>query len=254
MREHGIVFYATPRDAAEALAREVDAIDAALQRLQAARDTQDHGQGQSAMAALERAIAALQARPDALPALIARAEAAPAPRQVGWLECAARVGGPAAAAPLLQLVGDAARAGALRAAAARALIAADVVLAAPAIGALVREPIAVPELFLLVHALAATGRAEAVAVLIAALQHPDRSVRCHAATGLGNFRSEPGADALAAAVAGDEYPAVRTNALRALPRAAGAERWRSVVERAAGSDVDAAVRAAAKDVLTNAGR
>jgi HEAT repeat protein len=143
----------------------------------------------------------------------------------------------------------------LRIGAARALLAADAAAGVPAVAELLRDGGSLPDLYLLVHMLAGTGRPEALPVLADALRRSgDRSVRCHAATGLGGFRDATGVDALAAAAVGDEYPAVRVNALRALARAASPERVREVAERVAASDADASVRTVARELAPAAER
>jgi hypothetical protein len=150
---------------------------------------------------------------------------------------------------LLSIVGDAARPPALRLQAGRSLIAIDPLVAIPTVDSLLAEPALLPELYLLVHLLAGTGRTEAVPVLVSALQRcRDRSVRCHAATGLGNFANEAAVAALAAAALGDEYPAVRSNALRALVRAADAARVRETAALVRAREQDPAVRAVADEV------
>lgn len=249
LREHGIVVHsAPPRDAAEAMARSLEDLEAALVRLQAAKDTQDQTKGQGAMAALEAALVALrQDRAAALPAVLAKAVAAPGPQQAAWLECAARIGGADAVPALRALAGDPSKAPELRVAATRALVGADAAAAIPAVSALLAEP-TLPELYLLVHLLAASGVGDAAPVVIQALQHPDRSVRCHAATGLANFPMPAAVEALATAALGDEYPAVRINALRALARAASVERLRDVAGRVAGADTDPGVRTVAREL------
>lgn len=256
LRENGIaVPKGPPRDAAEAREQAIDELASALVRLQSAKETQDNTKGQNAMAALERTLAVLRQDPASLPALFARAEGAPPAEQSAWLECCARAGGAAAAPQLLALVGAADRPPALRSAAARSLLTVDPAAAVPAIASLLQEPSPLPDLYLLVHLLAGTGKAEVVPVLTAALQHSrDRSVRCHAATGLGNFRGAVAADALAAAAVADEYPAVRTNALRALAQAAPGERLREVAARVAANDADAGVRAVARELAPAADR
>jgi hypothetical protein len=257
LREHGIVFRtAAPRDAAEAVTQAIDDLDMALGRLQAAKEAQDQSKGQQALAAGETAMTVLRSHvAEALPKLLARAEAAPEPMQQAWFECFGRVGGPAGV-PALQAIANAAeRPASLRAAAVRALVGLDPLAAIPAVAALLLEPKPVSDLYLLLHMLASTGRTEAVPLLIAALQkNSDRSVRCHAATGLGNFPGEAATEALAAAAIGDEYPAVRTNALRALVKAAPGERVRDVATRVAAADPDAGVRTVANGLVPASGR
>jgi len=256
LREHGIAFRAAPPgSAAEATARALEDLDQALGRLESAKVNQDGAMGQGAMTALEAALQTLRQDPGAaLPALLARAETAPPVRQAALLECYGRVGNAAAAPALLQLASSPARPPGMRVQAARALIEVDADAAIPAVDALVHEAGALPELYLLVHLLAGTGKPAAVPVLVAALaQSRDRSVRCHAATGLGSFRGDASVAALATAATADEYPAVRTNALRALAKVAAAERLRAVVEQVVADDADAAVRAVARDLLPAAG-
>jgi hypothetical protein len=255
LREHGIVFHAgAPRDAAEAQARALDELDRALMRVQSARESQDHEQGRNALAALQLALERLREHGDALPALLAKAEVAPPARQPDWLECAARAGGAGSAGALAAIARDPAKPPGYRVAAARALLTADAAAAVPVVAELLREPTALPDLYLLVHMLAATARPDVAPVLVDALRRSaDRSVRCHAATGLGGFRDTDAVEALATAATGDEYPAVRVNALRALVRAAPPERVREVAARAA-NDADAAVRKVATELADPAKR
>ncbi len=256
LRDHGItVHVAPPRDAAEAAARALDDLDAALARLLTAKQTQDEEQGRSALAAVERATEELRRHPDALGLLLVRPDAAPPARQTALLEAGARVGGAAAAPPLLALVRAGDRAGSLRVAAARALLTVDPAAGVTAVAELLRAPGPVPDLYLLVHLAAATGRADAVPLLVDALRaNTDRSVRCHAATGLGAFREPIAVDALVVAATGDEYPAVRVNALRALARAAAPDRLRDVAAAVAASDADPGVRSVAREVAPPANR
>ena len=251
LREHGIPFRAEPpKDAAEATTRALEDLEHALARLESAKVSQDTEQGQNAMAALEAAMQTLrQDAAAALPAVLAKAEAAAPARQAALLECYARIGNAAAAPALLDLATATARPPVLRVHAARALVPVDAPAAIRAIEALLREAAPMPDLYLLVHLVAGTGRPEAAPVLAQALhEHRDRSVRCHAATGLGNFQGEAPVAALAAAAVADEYPAVRTNALRALTRVASAQRLREVAEQVAARDADAAVRAVAREL------
>jgi HEAT repeat protein len=140
--------------------------------------------------------------------------------------------------------------------AARSLLEIDPLAAVPVVESLLQAVPPPPDLYLLVHLLAASGKVEALPVLTAALQNSrDRSVRCHAATGLGNFRSEPAVAALSAAAVADEYPAVRTNALRALAKVAEAGQVRAIAEQVIARDQDAAVRAVARELApAEAGR
>lgn len=257
LREHGIVFHPDPpKDAAESMARALEDLELALARLESAKETQDNAKGQSAMAALETALQTLRQDPAAaMKALMAKAEAAAPAQQASLLECYARVGG-AAAAPELRAIATATqRPPGLRVAAARSLIEVDARTAIPAVASLLQEATPLPELYLLVHMLAGTGVVEVVPVLAAALQqNRDRSVRCHAATGLGNFKTGAAVEALAAAAMGDEYPAVRTNALRALARAGAPERLREVAEHVRTNDPDSAVRAVAAELVSKTGR
>ncbi|MEO6597248.1 MAG: HEAT repeat domain-containing protein, partial [Planctomycetota bacterium] len=170
-------------------------------------------------------------------------------QQAALLECYARVGDAAAGPNLLAIAREKGRAPGLRVAAARSLIEVDAGSGIPVVASLLQEASPLPDLYLLVHLLAGTGKVEAIPVLAAALQqNGDRSVRCHAATGLGNFKGTASIEALAAAATADEYPAVRTNALRALARVAPAERLREVAERLATSDPDPALRAVAREL------
>lgn len=251
LQQHGIPVYAGPaRDAAEQVERQVAALQQALDDLESAKDTRDATRGQTAMQTIDAAIRDLQQQPQlALPALLAASQQAPAQRQPAVLECYARVGGAGVAPELLALLGDPAQPAGLRQQAGRSLLACDPGAGIAAVGDLLAGRIApLPELYLLVHLAAATSRPEAVPVLLTALQHSqDRSVRCHAATGLGNF---PGtADALATAATGDEYPAVRANALRALQKLDGA-RAAAVATELLQRETDASVRAAATAVQT----
>ena len=250
LRDHGIVVrIGAPRDAAEALAWALDDLDGILARLQSAKDSQDQGKGQDAMTALERCLESLRQHPGVMPALLARAEAAAPLQQPALLECSARVGGTAAAPALLALVRAAERPAALRGSAARALFAVDAGAAIDATKALLQEKAPLPDLYVLVHLLGSTGKPEAMPLLTAALQqNGDRSVRCHAATGLGSFAESAAVDALAQAALGDEYTAVRTNALRALARSSPGERLRDVAGRVAANDADAGVRAVAREL------
>ena len=251
LRDHGIVFHAEPpRDAAEATERALDDLDSALARLLSAVQSQDVGKGQNAKAALDAAIAALRRDPgSALPALMARAEVAAPLQQAELLGCYAQVGEAAAAAGLLAVAAATERPPGLRVAAARSLIAVDAKAGAPVVAAMLREPTPLPDLYLLLFQLAKTGIAEAAPVMVTALQQSsDRSVRCHAATGLGEYGTPESVDALAAAAIGDEYPAVRTNALRALVRVAPGERLRAVAEQVLANDAEASVRAVAREL------
>jgi HEAT repeat protein len=257
LRQHGITVHAEPpANDAEAVARTVEELEAALGRLDGAKENRDTVQGQSAMDAIDAALQRLRAQgPPALRALLAAAEAAPTARQPALLECYGRIGGVAAVPELLAIAGGATRPPALRLQAARSLIEADPVAAIPTVRSLLQEDKPLPELYLLVHLLAATARPEVVPLLATALHDcRDRSVRCHAATGLGNFKDEAAAAALAAAAIGDEYPAVRSNALRALARAADAARVRETAAAVLAKDTDPAVRAVAKEVAPAAGR
>jgi hypothetical protein len=257
LREHGIRFHAdAPANTAEATARALADLEAALDRLESAKVHQDNIAGQSAMTAVDTALATLrQDAANALAALLARAEAAAPPRQAALLECYGKVGGAAAVPALVALAGTSAKPAALRVQAARSLVEIDPPAAIPAVESLLQEAAAPPDLYLLVHLLAASGRAEALPVIASALrQSRDRSVRCHAATGLGNFRGEPAVAALAAAAVEDEYPAVRTNALRALAKVAATERVRAVAEQVLARDQDAAVRAVARELAPDGGR
>lgn len=251
LRERGIAYEPAPSaDDGDPLPRALRQLQAALDRLDSARDQQDVVQGQSAMQALEQALGEL--RRDAarsMPALLAAATGASAARQAALLDCVAKVGGAAATSPLLALANDAQAVATLRSAAVRALIAVDPAAAAgPTAQLLATSPVP-PDGYLLVHLLAGTGHPSALPVLVEALaRSPDRSVRCHAATGLGQFAGETAAAALAQAALGDEYPAVRTNALRALPKAATAERARAVAAKVAADDRDPAVRAVAREL------
>ena len=257
LRQHGITFHAEPpANDAEAVARTVEELAAALARLDGAKENRDTVQGQSAMDAIEAALQRLRTQgPPALRALLAASEASPPAQQPALLECYGRIGGAAVVPELRAIAEGATRPPGLRLQAARSLIEADPVAALPAVRSLLQEVEPLPELYLLVHLLAATARTEVVPLLATALRDcRDRSVRCHAATGLGNFKDDTAAAALAAAAVGDEYPAVRTNALRALARAAGPARVRETAEAVLAKDTDPAVRAVAKEVAPAAGR
>lgn len=247
LRQHGLA-----ADAAElAAAPTVQRLQDALGELAAAKLTLDSGRGQAAMAAIEAALLQLRQQPaQALPALRAAAAAAPADRQPELLDCLARVGGAAVAGELAALLGDAAALPAMRLQAGRSLLEVDPPAGIAAVDALLQRQLpALPELYLLVHLAAESGRAEAQPVLLRALVDRDRSVRCHAATGLGRFAGPASVEALAAAAAGDEYPAVRANALRALQKL-DAARAAAVAAQLLGTEQDAAVRAAAQAATT----
>ena len=257
LREHGLAVRAeAPADDAARRRRSLEDLDAALGRLASAKETLDNERGQSASEVIDRSIAALQQdREHALPELLALAEAAPPARQAALLECYGRVGGAAVAPELLAIVQASSRPGVLRVAAARTLLAVDPAAGVPAVAGLLREAGELPEAYLLVHLVGATARPEAMPVLVEALRASgDRSVRCHAATGLGAFREPASVDALTAAATGDEYPAVRVNALRALARAAAPEHVREVATRVGASDDDPGVRKVARELAPAAQR
>lgn len=232
------------------------ALLAAIDRLEQAKDAGDVDGGQQAVAALQAAQQQLQRR--GAPALSELWDAAPAAtsrRQPALFEVYGKLGGPAVAAPLLALAADSARPAALRGLAARVAIDADPVAAAPLIRRLVAETPVFPDCYLLVHLLAQTRHAAALPVVVEALaRSADRSTRCHAATGLGLFPGDASVEALIAAATGDEYPAVRTNAVRALAKVASREQLREVAARVEAKDADAAVRAAARDVGAGGGK
>jgi len=257
LRAHGVIVHAeSPANEAEAVARTIAELELALDRLDGAKENRDTVTGQTAMNIIDTALQRLRAQgTPALTALLAAAEAAHATRQAALLECYGKVGGVAATSMLLTIAGEVKRPPALRLQAARSLIEVDPLAAIPVVESFLQEGTPLPELYLLVHLLGATGRAEVVPLLATALKDcRDRSVRCHAATGLGNFKTETAVATLAAAAVGDEYPAVRTNALRALARAADAARVRETAAKVLAKDTDPAVRAAANEVAPAAGR
>lgn len=233
-----------------AAADDLAALLAAIDRLEQAKDAGDVDGGQRAVTALQVAQQDLQRRgAPALAELWDAALTATARRQPALFEVYGKLGGPAVAPQLLSLAADAARPAAVRGLAARVLIDVDPVAAAPLVGRLVAESPVFPDCYLLVHLLAQSKHAAALPVVVEALaRSADRSTRCHAATGLGLFPGEPAAAALIAAATGDEYPAVRTNAVRALAKVAAPERVREVAARLEANDADAAVRAAAREV------
>ena len=248
LQQHGIRTYDAPaKDAGERAARAVAALQDALAELERAKDTRDTGRGQAAMTAIDQTLQQLrEQREMALPALLTTAQSAPAPQQPALLECYARVGGAGVSAQLQTLLADAAQSPGLRQQAGRSLLECDPAAGLQAVHDLLRGRTApLPELFMLVHLVAATNLPDAVPVLIEALQtSQDRSVRCHAATGLAGYATAAAGDALAAAVTGDEYPAVRANALRALSRI-DASRAAALAPAVLQKEQDPALRAAA---------
>lgn len=247
LKGHGILFQpAPPADDAEAVGRELEVLSAALvRRLQAG----DAAAQQAAMAAVDQSITALRGRLTlALPHLQAAIATAAGPEQGGLVEVFGRLGGAGVVPVLREWLLDAARPAAVRGQAGRSLIALEPAAAPGVVAQLLRSKAPPPDLYLLVHLLGGTGRSDAVPVLIQALQYSDRSVRCHAATALGAYRDEAAVAALVSASTGDEYPAVRTNALRALAKVADPARAAAVKAKVLASEQDAAVRAAAAEL------
>lgn len=248
LQQQGIRVYGEPaKDAAEQVGRTVAALQDALDELESAKDTRDTGRGQAAMQRIEQHLGELrQQRALALPALLQAATQAQPPRQPALLECYARIGGAEVAAELARLLTDPTASAPLRQQAGRSLIECDAPAGIAAVHDLLqgRAP-PLSDLYVLVHLLAGTGSKDVVPVLIEALQRStDRSVRCHAATGLGNFPGRAASETLAAAVAADEYPAVRANALRALTRIDAAQAA-ALAPAVLAREQDPAVRAAA---------
>ncbi|MBK8098750.1 MAG: HEAT repeat domain-containing protein [Planctomycetes bacterium] len=243
LKEHGVAV------AGATVADDLAGLIAAIDRLEQAKDAGDVDGGQQAVTALQSAQQILQQRGAlALAELWNAALTATSRRQPALFEVYGKLGGPAAAPRLGALAADAAQPAALRGLAARVLIEVDPVAAAPLVGRLAAESPVFLDCYLLVHLLAQTRHAAALPVVVEALaRSADRSTRCHAATGLGLFPGETSVSALIAAATGDEYPAVRTNAVRALAKVATPERLRELLAPIEAKDTDAAVRAAARD-------
>jgi len=250
LKDEGIAVLVPGQDPlADGIARLLAASD----RLHAAVSAGDQVRAERAGRAGREALDALAKLPDAAGHLLAAASKAETrAHQSRLVEAAVELAGATLAPQLAALVQDAATPVAVRQQAAKSLLqGADPARGLAEVERLLEREPDFEDLYFLVHLAGETRAPAALPILCRALAAgANPSIRCHAANALAHFPGEQATAALVAAVRGDQHDAVRSNALRALPRASGdRSAVTALAEEVLRGNPSPPLRAAANDVL-----